>query len=235
MKQEKKTLDLSNSLLEDIAMATNDNNYEMEWYLDVQDGKTVLISDFTDDDEMRELVENDLDEERFIPIPVKGPAEGWHEMEQFILSRDDQDEKTQNLLLTIIKGKGAFRRFKDALYDVGLHEQWFGFKDRQDRKDVLNWLKSRNLITDEDMDRGMMLYEETLAIRKQREEGIANMITGTLVKCISNNGHTHQLTINKTYEVFDEQKQHLNIKIKDDRDKRSWLPKSHFELLNRTK
>tara|TARA_R100000908_G_scaffold59704_1_gene36332 strand:+ start:7615 stop:7728 length:114 start_codon:yes stop_codon:yes gene_type:complete len=33
------------------------------------------------------------------------------------------------------------------------------------------------------------------------------------------------------YEVLDEQKEQLNIRIKDDRGKIIWLPKSHFELV----
>ena len=68
--------------------------------------------------------------------------------------------------------------------------------------------------------------------RKKRENDIANMTRGATVKCIENTGHADKLTPGKTYEVLDERKEHLLIRIKDDRNKECWLPKSHFESLH---
>lgn len=231
MQNNKKTLTLSNLLLENIEMALDDNSYEMEWYLDLQEEKTTFISDFTEEDEeLRKMIENDDDEERFISIPGRPSHEGWEQMERFILSLNDHDEKTRNLLLTTIRGSGAFGRFKDAIYSVGLQERWFEFKGREDRREALDWLYSHDLITDEEIEKGMLLYEEMVTKRKQREEEIAGMTWGVRVKCTESYGHEDKLTIGKTYEVLDEQKEHLNIRIRDDRGKVCWLPKSHFEL-----
>lgn len=232
MQNKKKTIRLSNDLLEDIAMAMNENSHEMTWYLDIQKEETTFVSDLYDEDEtLREMIENDYGE-RFISIPVRSSHEGWRQMERFIILPDNQDEKARDLLLATIQGSGAFGRFKDYLYRSGLHEQWFEFKDREDRKYVLDWLCSLDLIAGEDIEKGMQLYEEWLAKRNQHEKDIANMTTGTQVKCIYNDGHTDKLTTGKTYEVLDERKIHLNIRIRDDRGKVCWLPKSHFELLH---
>ena len=37
----------------------------------------------------------------------------------------------QNKLLYTIKGKGAFRRFKDALIMLDIRNEWFKFKEKE--------------------------------------------------------------------------------------------------------
>ncbi|MEX0648460.1 MAG: hypothetical protein WD139_11790 [Balneolaceae bacterium] len=54
-------------------------------------------------------------------------------------------------------------------------------KGRQDRREALDWLRSLDFITAEDVEKGMQLYEETLAKRKQRQEDMANMEAGRQV------------------------------------------------------
>jgi len=232
MQNKKRTINLSNDLLEDIAVAMSNTGDGMTWYLDIENEETVFVSEYSDiDEDLEEMIENDYGE-RFISIPVRPSHEGWEQMERFILSLDDRDEKTRNLLLTAIEGKGAFSRFKNAIHRAGLNERWFEFKDREDIKEALDWLYSLDLITDEDIEKGMRLYEEWLAKKKRRKTDIANMTTGTRVKCIETAGHEDKLTPGKIYEVLDEQEKHLNIRIKDDRGKECWLPKSHFELVH---
>jgi hypothetical protein len=220
-----------NNLLGDIVTAMNDNSYEHKWYLDVQDEEALLITDFNEDEKLLESIDHEYGE-RFFSIPVKDSHEGWEQMERFIQSLDDQDEQTLDLLSDTISGRGAFGRFKDALYRIGLHERWFEFKGREDRNEALEWLYSLRLITGEDNDKGMQLYEEWLLKRKRQEKDIADMTMGATIECIYNNGHTDKLTPGETYEVLDERKEHLLLRIKDDRGKECWLPKSHFELLH---
>lgn len=225
------TLTLSNFLLGEIEMAMNDNSYIMEWYLDTEEEKTIFLSEdmYGEDKELQNLIENDT-EDRFIPIPASPSREGWEQMERFIQSLDDQDKKTRNLLLTTIQGKGAFGRFKDALYSIGLQDRWFEFKNREDRKKALDWLHSLDLIDANQVEEGMQMFEEQVNKRKKREKEITNMVKGKQVRCVDTSGHGDKLTIGKTYHILDEQKQQLNIRVEDDRGKVCWLPKSHFEL-----
>jgi hypothetical protein len=230
MDNKKKKITLTNNLLEDIAIAMNNNNFESKWYLDVQEETAVFVSDYDEDEQLKELIDNEYGE-RFISIDVIDSREGWEQMERFIQSLDDQNQIIRNLLYGTIEGRGAFGRFKDAVYRAGLDDRWFEFKGREDRQEALEWLHSNELITDEDIDKGMQLYEDWLLKRKRHEEDIANMTRGTSIKCIYNNGHIDKLTPGETYEVLDERKEHLLVRIKDDRGKECWLPKSHFELL----
>lgn len=228
----RKTLDLTNRLLESIELAMDDNGFEMEWYIDLQKGETVFISNLLDEDEaLREMIENDFNEERFVAIPSRTSHEGWNQMKGFILSLDDQDEKTIDLLLTAIEGRGAFRMFKDMIHRFGLQDRWYEYRDRENRREALNWLRSRDLIADEDVEKGIQLYEEVLTARKQRKEDMENMTEGMRVKCIDDAGHAGKLTPGKIYDVVVEQKQHLNIRLRDDDGNLHWYPKSHFELV----
>lgn len=237
MSGDKKTLSLSPVLLGDIETAMNDNGYEMEWYLDVQEEKATFLCDpaLTGEYEANEKLEQQIEqdrEDRFIPIPGTTSREGWEQMERFILSLEDQDKKTHNLLLNTIQGRGAFGRFKDAVYSIGLQDRWHEFKNKEDRKAVLDWLRSEDLITDLQVEEGMQMYEEQLRRRKQREKEVADMIQGTQVRCTQTSGHADKLTFGSIYDVLDEQEQQKNIRIRDDRGKICWLPKSHFELVD---
>jgi hypothetical protein len=234
-----KTISLDNYLLGDIEMALNDNNYEMEWYLDIQEEKTTFLADplvvgeDMIDEELQKQIENDEEEgERYIAIPTTPSHDGWGQMKRFILSLDDQDDKIQNLLLTTIQGKGAFRRFKDAVYEIGVSDRWYDFKNREDRRKALEWLHSEDLIAEEDIETGMQMYEDRLKKRKQREKEIEAMTEGTQLKCIQNQSHKNKLTIGKIYKVREEQKQHKNVRVRDDRGKLVFMPKSYFELTN---
>lgn len=235
MADNKKTITLNNNLLADIEMAMNDNGYEMEWYLDTVEEEIKLYCDpdlnglYDEMEELEQQLEEDA-EGRFMLVPPQTSREGWKQLEQFILSLDDQDETTKSLLLNTIQGRGAFQRFKDAMSEIGMLDRWYEHKNRQDRKEALDWLRSEDLITNQQVEEGLRMYDDLLHKRKRREMEIANMIAGRRVKCTDNTGHPDKLTPGKVYEVLDEQKQHLNIRIEDDRGKVCWLPKSHFEL-----
>lgn len=219
MPNRKKTLTLSNELLGDIEMAMKEGSYETEWYLDTREQEVNFLADpmLTGEPEENKKLERQIEqdeEDRFVPVPPITSREGWKQMEQFIFSLDDLDKTTRNLLLNTIQGKGAFGRFKEAIYEIGIQDKWYAFRGREDRKIVLNWLHSFNLITDDQIEEGLQMYEDELQRRNQRKEEIANMCKRTQVICRSTHGHEDQLTVGKIYDVLDEQKQHLNRECK---------------------
>jgi hypothetical protein len=230
MESKRKSIEISNDLLSDIEIAMESSEV-MEWYLDLGKGELALVSDYKDDDDdTEELIENDIEGERFISVPARSSGEGWKQMEQFILSLENLDKNIRDLLLVSIQGRGAFSRFKDSLLHLGLIDEWYAFKERLDRKDALDWLLSEGLISEDDVEKGMELLDKLQAERRWRKEGIAKMNKGTKVICIDNSGHFDKITQDKSYDVLDERSEHLLIRIKDDSGKECWLPKSHFKL-----
>ena len=227
-------VELTDDMLSMLEMALNDNSYMSHWYFDLKTDKVTFTyedGDPEEEKELRQLIEEDPEGERFIPIEPEPSREGWQQMKDFILDQDDLDDTVQSLLLRAIQGRGAFGRFKDAIYDVGISDRWFAYKNRQDREKALQWLKDRELITDEGVAKGIKMHEDGVARRKRIENAQKAMNKGAQVVCINNYGHGDKITPGKAYDVLDERPDDLLIRIEDDRGKIIWLPKSHFELV----
>ena len=140
-----------------VLMTTYDSRRELEALYEVMygDGDEPRISleeamkqrDL--DDEMQAMVrEGDQVEEgfntRYIEVPQAESGEGYRDMEEFIDTV--QDRRLQNRLWGAIRGRGAFRRFKDALLDYPAErERWHGFKAAQVRRRILEWLEDEGI------------------------------------------------------------------------------------------
>ncbi|UCC61622.1 MAG: hypothetical protein JSV36_12535 [Anaerolineae bacterium] len=81
---------------------------------------------------------------RYISVPRADSSEGYRDMEAFISVV--KDERLQDRLWRAIRGRGAFRRFKDVLSsDLRERERWFRFKDERLQERVLAWLESEGI------------------------------------------------------------------------------------------
>jgi len=120
--------------------AMEDSSYENEYYLDLDNGEILFLSEYTDDEEtkkLKELIEGDFD--RYERIPKAEPHEGYEDIVDFIATV--KDDHLAQLLEVAIDGKGAFRRFKDVLLNYPEErERWFGFKDDKMEERALEWL-----------------------------------------------------------------------------------------------
>lgn len=223
---------LTEYFLNEIEMAFNDNSFMAEWYIDLKENDVVFIPDdiIEELEAVKELIEEDVDQERFIPVPHRTSREGYAQMQRFI--HDLNNSHKQDVLYTAIDGRGAFRRFKDALYRVDLHEEWYEFSNRENRKEVLDWLLVEGFIDEDGVRLGLDLYEKELARQKRRKANLTKMKKGAVVICSGNGGHTGQVTPGKTYEVLEKRRENQNIRINDDRGELIWLPKSHFEWVS---
>ena len=86
---------------------------------------------------------------RYIEIPVRPSREAYDLMVAFVRTLTDQ--KLQEELYSALKGKGAFRRFKDALREKPeVEKEWFKFKGERDKEEVKDWLESIGIELKED-------------------------------------------------------------------------------------
>jgi hypothetical protein len=58
-------------------------------------------------------------------------------MERFCLSIDDYE--ICEVFCRLIKGSGAFRRFKDALYEYNLSDDWYKYRDNRLKEITIEW------------------------------------------------------------------------------------------------
>ena len=124
-------------------MALEDHSYEHEWWLDPATGELEFRSE-----DLGELDGDELVGRGFIYVEPTDSGEGYRDMEVFIARVGDPRAREQ--LDRAITGRGAFRRFKDALLDYPeLRETWFRFHDARNEWRAIEWLQQQELITPE--------------------------------------------------------------------------------------
>jgi hypothetical protein len=123
--------------------AEKDEKFESD---DGSSGYSDLETEFFQDVKNVMLLDDD-----YLKLPSKFDIHEYEIMERFCLSVSD--EKISNVLLSKIRGSGAFRRFKDTIYRYGIEEDWFRFRDQAYKEIAISWLESHGFEYIDDMDR----------------------------------------------------------------------------------
>jgi hypothetical protein len=95
--------------------------------LDLHTGEVVpgmLFDPMYGDDE---VIDVDEDPDRWLRLDPLGSREGWRDMKDFSAAQTSTEVRER--LEFAIGGKGAFRRFKDAVYELDLVAQWRRFSE----------------------------------------------------------------------------------------------------------
>ena len=79
----------------------------------------------------------------YLPLPSKFDIHEYHIMEDFCYSV--VDDKIRERLLDKIRGRGAFRRFKDAIRNSGIEEEWYRFRQEELEKIAVDWLEANQI------------------------------------------------------------------------------------------
>ena len=84
------------------------------------------------------------DPERWLPVHGEGSREGYRDMELFIASVEHTGRAER--LGIAIRGRGAFRRFKDELARLpGELERWHALSEERQRGRARSWLAVRSI------------------------------------------------------------------------------------------
>jgi hypothetical protein len=121
--------------------AFENNAPEVHSYLHLVTGEVLRVVDGIADPDMHARIASDPHYMRVDPVSSR---EQYRWMERFIPMVDD--EELQSRLGAAIDGKGAFRRFKDALMSFGPErERWFAFRSERLRVFMEAWLTAHGL------------------------------------------------------------------------------------------
>jgi predicted nucleotidyltransferase len=143
-------LDLAKLDLSDLCMALEDNSPEHSWWFDPETGEAELWSEYTGD----ELGLGHPDDRGLRYIEPIGSREAYGDMEDFV--ERVRDPRARDLLARAIEGRGAFRRFKDALLEFPeLRAAWFAFHDARMERRALEWLAATGLVDASAADRAI--------------------------------------------------------------------------------
>ncbi len=136
-------------------------------YLNTETGKIITISsedldiaeDSEEDDDFleypdwqRESIDAAIDvlinwcSGKYIELPSKWDINEYRIMEAFcgFISND----KISTGLYSAIRGRGAFRRFKDAIFRYGVEDSWYQFRYEAFKKLAIEWCEHNKVLYD---------------------------------------------------------------------------------------
>ena len=97
---------------------------------------------------IREAVQAFLTDD-YLELPSKFDIHEYAIMERFCYTVEDDD--LCDRLLNSIRGRGAFRYFKDTIHEHGIAEDWYAYREQEFKRIAINWLESNQIAyTDEE-------------------------------------------------------------------------------------
>ncbi|MGM0411613.1 MAG: UPF0158 family protein [Bacillota bacterium] len=144
--------------LEDVLEAIEIRTRESNYFYNKNTGEIHYITD----DELREA-EDDIDigeypewqqesiktaieilsTDDYIKLPDDYEIDDYEIMEDFCYSLEDK--KLRNEMINAIDGKGAFRRFKDKIYENELADEWYKYQDKCFKEIAIDWCERHDI------------------------------------------------------------------------------------------
>ena len=81
--------------------------------------------------------------EDFIPLPSKFDIHEWSIMERF--ARSVSDDAVSDELESVLYGRGAFGRFKDALHRRRIADAWYRYRDAALEEIAIEFLEAHGI------------------------------------------------------------------------------------------
>jgi hypothetical protein len=125
--------------LEALVDAMQTQSDEMVWFYDKKAEECIFASTDSSYDEI--LYVGDV-EEHHIPLPSKFEIDEYRMMTKFTQIQDDE---VYDKLDAVLHGNGAFRKFKDMVFDLGIREEWFVFRDKMYAEIAEDWAKREGI------------------------------------------------------------------------------------------
>ncbi|WP_148137318.1 UPF0158 family protein [Candidatus Formimonas warabiya] len=136
---------------------------EYNKYLNKETGQIIMVSvedlsvaeeseeedDFSQYPEwQREALQEALDViisgEKYVELPDKWEIHEYSIMERFCASIEN--DSISDALFSAIRGKGAFRRFKDTLHRYGIEQEWYRFYKEALTVIAIQWCEENGIV-----------------------------------------------------------------------------------------
>ncbi len=147
--------------LRDVVDAMDSQSDEFSAYLHRPTGRVILISEealhAAEDGLVGEeagVVEEELADARailaggddYVALPDRFEIDEYRMMERFGLAIEEP--AVQDEVLAAIRGRGAFRRFKDTARQLGLADAWYAWRDRGYQAAARDWGEANGIVLD---------------------------------------------------------------------------------------
>ncbi|HEY6074011.1 MAG TPA: UPF0158 family protein, partial [Anaerolineales bacterium] len=144
--------------LQDILEGMDFQSDEQSSFLNLTTGEVVSITDeelraAENDEPLEDLPEwqhdairiakDIVETEHYLPLPDRFEMHEYQIMERFCLSVDDVDMRDD--LCDAIRGRRAFRRFKDRMQLYGMADEWYRYRDAALREVAIAWCEEHGI------------------------------------------------------------------------------------------
>jgi hypothetical protein len=138
---------------DDVAMVEMDSEFKEELEEDFEGVNDEIWGEDLDWEilyfqDVKQILEGNAD---YLELPSRFDIHEYEIMERFCLSVSDG--KVRDVLLRKIRGSGAFRRFKDTIYQYGIEIDWFKYRDEAYKEFAIAWLESKGIAYADDINR----------------------------------------------------------------------------------
>lgn len=89
-----------------------------------------------------------LESDDYVPLPDKFEIHEYAIMERFCYAVEDEDLRIA--LLNAIRGRGAFRRFKNTIQSRGAQDDWYGYRNDALKKIAADFLEMEGIAYTDD-------------------------------------------------------------------------------------
>jgi hypothetical protein len=84
-----------------------------------------------------------LETDHCLPLPTKFDVHEYSIMERVCYSIEDDDICDD--LCRAIRGRGAFRRFKDRIHEHGIADEWYRYRDEALKEIAIEWCEENGI------------------------------------------------------------------------------------------
>ena len=88
-------------------------------------------------------VKRALQDPRMLELPDRIHIDEWRMMQDF--ASEQEQCRCHPELMSAVHGSGAFRRFKHAIYRLGLEDAWFRYREAAYERVAREWLEDNNI------------------------------------------------------------------------------------------
>lgn len=108
----------------------------------VEDGE-VDSFEWEDDESMELSIDIIENHEKYAALPDKFEIHEYSIMECFCKSLEDG--RLYEIMCRAIKGRGAFRRFKEKIHEHGIADDWYSFRDEALKEIAIQWCRHNRI------------------------------------------------------------------------------------------
>ena len=113
-----------------------------EYFLDMETGEIVWTNEMAMNREEMAEVHDKLDEHGFRRLPTQYDINEYGIMEDFIQTLSG---RAYSKLDDAISGRGAFRRFKGGIRELGLEQNWYAYLADAYRRIAIEWCEDNDI------------------------------------------------------------------------------------------